>query len=219
MSLTSDVNKILNTMHSFNSSEKGVYGEKAVLAICEDIYQRKGGILIHSYAYKTEDVLAGNIKRDGAKYYVENLGSFTEIDVLLVTPYKVFPIEVKAYKANKITLSNEKISGCHSTNKSPEHQNEMHCRHLYPHIYTALPDGCSNYIVPIVVFADDCTLADVRTNDRKQYIKVTILNRLRSLIEEYNKPYNGYMIDLRVMDEKLKTAMVSNEKYLTLIKQ
>lgn len=213
MSLTTSVNSILGKMHKQSPTDKGTYGEEAVLAICEDIYQRQGGILIHSYSYKTVDGLAGNIKRHGNNLYVENLGSFTEIDVLLCTPYRVFPIEVKAYKANSIYLSNSGITGCAMNNKSPEHQNEMHCRHLYPHIYQSVPDGMVEYIIPIVVFVDEAKVADQRTEDRKEYIKVTILNQFRQLIESLNIPYNSTLLDLGSIEVQLRKAMVSSEKF------
>lgn len=219
MSLSSTVNGILDKMHSQSvASDKGSYGEQAVFSICEDIYQRKGGILIHSYEYRVEKELAGNIKRDGGRFYVENLGTVTEIDVLLVTPYRMYPIEVKAYKANKITLTNDKISGCASTGKSPEHQNEMHCRHLYPKVFMSLPNGMTEFITPIVVFADQAIVADMRSQDRKDYIKVTILNQLRQLLEELDKPYNNTLLDLPSIELKLRSAMTSSEKFLPYIK-
>lgn len=220
MSLSNSVNNILNKMHNQDkATAKGSYGEKAVFSICEDLYQRRGGILIHSYEYKVEKDLAGNIKRDGDKLYVENLGTTTEIDILLVTPYKLYPIEVKAYKANKITLTNDRISGCASTTKSPVHQHEMHLRHLYPKIFPSIPDGITDYIVPIVVFADESTIVDSRTKDNKEYIKVTILNQLRSLLEELDKPLNGYKLDLPSIEARLKEAMSSSEKFLPYIKK
>jgi hypothetical protein len=205
-------------MHSQKiASNKGTFGEQAVFSICEDIYQRKSGILIHSYSYKTEPGLAGNIKKNGDKLYVENLGSFTEIDILLVTSYKIFPIEVKAYKANTITLTDDKIKGCLNTDKSPVHQNEMHCRHLYPHIFTSIPEGMTDYIVPIVVFADETKVVDSRSNSQKEYIHVTILNQLRQLLENKNKPYNNKILDLKTIELKLRNVMISNEKFLPYI--
>lgn len=221
MSLSNTVNGILNKMHNQKvATDKGSYGEKAVFSICEDLYQRRGGILIHSYSYKVEKGLAGNIKLDEAKPRVENLGSITEIDVLLVTPYRVYPIEVKAYKAKAITLTNTAISGCLSTDKSPVHQNEMHMRHLYPQIFQALPDGrCYEFVVPIVVFADETTVIDKRTPDQKDYIKVTILNQLRQLLVYHDKPYDGIKLDLKSIELRLRGAMTSSEKFLPYIER
>lgn len=219
MSLSNTVNSILNKMHQQKvPTEKGAYGEKAVFSICEDLYQRRGGILIHSYMYKVEQGLAGNIKKDGNSFYVENLGSTTEIDILLVTPYKIYIIEVKAYKARQITLTNEKIAGCAADSKSPVHQNEMHARHLYPKIFTALPEGqCYEYIVPIVVFTDETKIVDSRTSDQRDYVHVTILNQIRQLLEEHDKPHNGTLLDVPSIEIKLRSAMTSNEKFLPYI--
>lgn len=219
MALSSDINGILDKMHSVKqATDKGTFGELNVFTICEDIYNRRGGILIHSYTYSTVKGLAGNIKWDG-KPYLENIGSFTEIDILLCTRNKIFPIEVKAYKANKITLTNERITGCRANEKSPVHQNEMHMRHLYPHIYTAIPNGSTGFIEPIVVFVDETEVIDSRTQDNREYIKVTILNQLRQLIEFYDKPFNNTLIDLPLLEKKLRNAMISSEKFLPYIQK
>ena len=115
-----EVDKILQQMHSEKGVDKGSFGEKAVLRICEEFYQKYGGILIHSYSYMVDRELPGNIKRhDDGTFYLENLGSTTEIDVLLITTYRIYPIEVKAYAAKKILLYDDRIEGCRITEKSP----------------------------------------------------------------------------------------------------
>lgn len=221
MSLSNTVNSILKKMHEQDvPTNKGTYGEQAVFSICEDFYQHCGGILIHSYSYKVDKSLSGNIKIDDkGKGYVENLGSTTEIDILLVTPYKMFSIEVKAYKAKKITLTNTGISGCAFSNKSPVHQNEMHMRHLYPAIFSSLPDGmCYQYVVPIVVFTDETVIVDSRTGYQLEYILVRTLNNLKMTIDSYNKVYNNTLLDLPSIESKLRSVMVSSEKFLPYIK-
>ena len=212
MSLDSDVNALLKTMHSEAPIEKGSTGELAVTRICEEIYQAYGGILYHSYEYKTDPNLAGNIKKDGGKFYIENTGPVTEIDVLLVTPFRIFPIEVKAYKAKKITLTDAEITGCSITNKSPVHQNEMHCRHLYSHIFKSLPNGSTDYIVPIVCFVDETVVSDKRKDWQKEYIKVCILNTLKSTITKFNTP-GSYRLDLTAIDQSLKDCATNWDKY------
>lgn len=211
MGIESDINKYLKQMHKTSSVDKGNIGEKAVLKVCEELYQKGGGILYHSFTYKTDSSQAGNIKRHDGKFYIENTGNVTEIDVLLVTEYRVFVLEVKAYKAKQITLTDEGISGCAITDKSPVHQNEMHCRHLYPSILRALPDGCSKYIVPVVIFVDNCTVTDNRSDTQKNYIYVSTLNQLESCLNTLNRPLD-YRIDLDVMDKCLSEICVSYEK-------
>lgn len=212
-SLGNAVNKHLSNMHNRTGADKGSFGEEAVFRICEDFYQREGGILIHSYSYKVDKDLEGNIKSDGTKLHVESLGSSTEIDVLYISQYRVFPIEVKAYKAKQITLTDDSISGCYVTNKSPVHQNEMHCRHMYSHIFRALPDGKTDYIVPIVCFVDSATITDNRSPWQQDYIKISILDTLEDLIRLNNTPLD-YKINLTTMNQILTEAKVSSEKYL-----
>lgn len=232
VSLKDSVSGILNQMHGKQSVAKGSYGENSVFKICEDFYQSCGGILIHSYEYAVDKELAGNIKRQdyGNSFYVENLGSTTEIDVMYISKYRVFPIEVKAYRANEITFTDDKIDGCYKVNKSPVHQNEMHCRHLYSHIYRALPKGgttrpvhtpygdlATEYIVPIVCMVDKADILDGRSDWQREYIKLTILDQLHELISFYNTPLD-YQIDLDLMDKVLKEDMTQSSTYLPVRK-
>lgn len=214
------IDSILKRMHSQDATDKGTTGEQAVFTICEKFYNEYGGILIHSYAYKTVDGLAGNIKTQYGGFYVENIGGYTEIDILLCTPFKIFPIEVKAYKAKKIILTDDRISGCNVTNKSPIHQNEMHMRHLYPQIFTNIPGGkCYDYVVPIVVFVDRCTVEDNRSREIQDYIPIAILNTLNATITKYNKPVNNTIIDLKGLEQSLRSAMVSNSVFLPYVQR
>ncbi len=213
-SLENAVNDALNKMHQNTSTGKGTYGEQAVLAICEKYYQKEGGILIHSYTYKTDPGQVGNIKRgENGQLYVENLSDYTEIDVLYVSKYRVFPIEVKAYKSKEITLDDSGIYGCYKTDKSPVHQNEMHCRHLYPFLFRGLPDGDTSYIVPLVCFADECKVIDSRSSWQQEYIRVCSPNGLDNLIRQLNTPL-GYRLNLQLIDNLLKEYMIKHEKYL-----
>lgn len=213
-SLDNSVNKVLSQMRTQSQTGKGSYGEMAVFKICEQFYQTSGGILIHSYSYKTDKSQAGNIKRgDNGSLYIENVGDLTEIDILYVSKFRVFPIEVKAYKAKEIRLDDAGIYGCYKTDKSPVHQNEMHCRHLYPYIFRALPDGNTEYIVPLVCMVDKAKIVDERSDWQKQYIKLCVLNNLEATIAQNNTPLD-YQINLQLMDKILKEAMLKNEKYL-----
>jgi len=218
MSLQDKVNSQLLKMREVGGTGKGVYGEQAVLRVCEEIYQKQGGMLFHSFVYKTNPNLEGNVKKDSdGRLYLEAVGKTTEIDILLVTPYKIFPIEVKAYKAKTITLTDKSIAGCFKTDKSPVHQNEMHCRHLYDGIFRALPYGYTEYIEPIVVFPERCEIKDERSLWQKAYIKVASLNQTRRCIEKLNKP-REYRLDLDVVDRCLKEICISCERKFALRK-
>lgn len=212
--LNSSVDQLLGKMRTSTQTGKGTFGEQAVFKICEQFYQTQGGILVHSYAYKTDRDQAGNIKKgQNGQLYVENTGDYTEIDVLYVSKFRIFPIEVKAYKAKEITLKDDGIYGCYKTDKSPVHQNEMHCRHLYPHIFRTLPDGDTRYIVPLICMVDKAKIIDARSEWQQMYIQLCVLNTLQQVIERNNTPLD-YQLNLQLMGNILKEAMISSEKYL-----
>ena len=208
------VNACLKKMSSVGGVGKGSFGEKAVFKVCEELYQNNGGLLYHSYSYKTDPTKAGNIKKnEQGVLFIENVGKTTEIDVLFVTNNKIFVLEVKAYKAKEIILTDKAITGCYITDKSPVHQNEMHCRHLYPAVLRAVPEGDVKFIEPIVVFVDKCRLIDKRSDRQKSYINVTVLDQLKGTLQRLNRPLD-YLIDLNIMAKCLSDACVSSEKVL-----
>ena len=90
----------------------------------------------------------------------------------------------------------------------------MHARHLLSGIFEALPDGDENYIVPIVVFVDRCKLVDKRSKWQREYIHKATLNKFADVLSANNTPLNGKFINLRLMEDKLKTIEVSVEKEL-----
>lgn len=210
-----EINAILKEMHSKQGVDKGDPGERAVLKLCESIYQQQGGILYHSFEYKTDKSLEGNIKKDDStgNLYIENLGSTTEIDILFVTPFRVFPIEVKAYRSKEITFTDKEIKGVFVTNKSPVHQNEMHCRHLYSYLFKALPNGDTSYIVPLVCLVDKATIRDERSDWQREYIKLCTLSALRKTLVKYNTP-GEYKLNLTSIDNTLKEIRTGYSSYL-----
>lgn len=201
---------------------KGTLGEMAVFRICEEVYSNMGGILYHSFQHKVDENLPGNIKRsEQGNLFIEKLGNYTEIDVLLVTPYVLLPIEVKTYSAIRgdgIILTDDGISGCREVSKSPVHQNEMHCRHLYSYIYKCLPDGKTKYIRPIVVFVDRCRVTDKRSRWQRDYIPFTSLNGLYDLISKLNVQQE-YRLDLDAVAAALNECCFGYEKILPLKKE
>ena len=212
--LDSSVNNLLGKMRTSTQTGKGTYGEQAVFKICEEFYQRDGGILVHSYSYKVDKSQAGNVKRgDNGKLFIENIGDYTEIDVLYISKFRVFPIEVKAYHAKEIRIDDAGIYGCYKTDKSPVHQNEMHCRHLYPFMFRALPRGNTSYICPIVCMVDKAKIIDERSDWQRDYIKLCVLNTLKRTIEQNNNPLD-FQLNIQLCDQLLKGAMLKSEKYL-----
>lgn len=63
------------------------------------------------------------------------------------------------------------------------------------------------------MFVDRCKLVDKRSAWQKEYIPKAIINNMRSVIIENNKP-GEFAINLQLMDECLKEIEVSHEKYL-----
>ena len=90
----STVKDFIDKMRKSSGVDKGVWGERAVLRLLLDLYRERGGILIHSYEYDTDPDKGGNIKNDEGRIYMEKLGPHTEIDILYVSQYRVYPIEV-----------------------------------------------------------------------------------------------------------------------------
>ena len=73
------------------------------------------------------------------------------------------------------------------------------------------------YIVPIVVFVDAAKIKDARSKWQRDYIKVTVLGKLSSVIEQLNKP-EEYRLDLDAIYQRLTDVKVSCEKELPLRK-
>ena len=212
--IDNSINNLLSNMHSNRGVDKGSVGEQAVFKICEKFYQTEGGILVHSYTHKVDPEQKGNIKKgENGQLYIENLGDITEIDILYISKYRIFPIEVKAYRAKQITLDDRGIYGCYKTDKSPVHQNEMHCRHFYSFMLRALENGDTDYIVPIVCMVDKCQLIDNRSYWQRNYIHLCVLNTLEDTIRQYNTP-KSHQMDLVLCDKLLKEGMIKSEIYL-----
>lgn len=220
------INSLLNDMRRAGKVQdmkaKGNYGEDAVIAICSDRKTRQGhGLLYQGFMYPYASnrdgvVYAGNIvyNTETEKFTeYSNKSINDEIDVLYVTPYRIFAIEVKSYHAKLIIDKNGWLyrSG-QPVDKSPIAQAEKHARHLYQSIYEVIPDGDWHYIVPIVCFVDQCKVSDDRHPVFVNYIPVCILNNLLNCINKYNKPLD-YNLDLNEIAKKLNSIKVSAKEF------
>ena len=210
-----------------NAKDKGDLGEDAVLDICLAIKRQVGGIVVQSFAYpyasnREGKNYTGNIKWENDQFveYTDQKGLTDEIDILLITPYRIFPIEVKSYKANIKVYDHwmdrdnngpDKPKGMIKVDKSPIAQAEKHARHLYHQLYMALPDGKADYILPIVCFVDRCTVDDDRSAAMQNYLPVTILNTLRPTIAQYNAPLR-YALDLDAIKRRLNEIKSATRK-------
>lgn len=219
------INDVLGKMRKAGKvqdmKEKGNLGEEAVLALCYDRRERSGvGLLYQSFMYPYQSnrqnvVYTGNIKYENGEFieYTDDKIN-DEIDVLYITPYRIFVIEVKSYGARKLEVYDHwfNYNGA-PVDKSPITQAEKHARHLYHAIYDVIPDGKPIYIVPIVCFVDKCQLLDDRDDYFQDYVPVSVLNTFLATIERNNVPLE-YNLDLTQIAAKLDKIKVSVKKTL-----
>lgn len=236
-----NINDILYDMRQSGRQQdmrgKGDSGEEAVLQLCLDRKRSVGnGLLFQSfkYPYQTNrqgQPYIGNIFYDikTRKFsHVTKDSLEDEIDILYVTPYRIFAIEVKSYHTKTIEVydawmnrygeyddgSGKKKRGTYPVNKSAVAQAEKHARHLYHAIYDMIPDGDYRYIVPMVCFVDRCVLRDDRKEELQEYLPVCILNTFLATFNKANKPLT-YNLDLDKIDRKLHQVCTSIKKELT----
>lgn len=202
--------------------DKGNAGEQAVLQVCLELQRKIGGLIYHSYQYPYQSdtsgkIYTGNIKLENGKYveYTESKRALEdEIDVLFVTDYRVFVIEVKSYHAKIEVYDHWLKKNGTEVDKSPILQTEKHCRHLYHAISYVLPDGNPNYIVPLCCFVDRCTVTDNRSPEFERYIPICILNNLKSTLMSLNTPLD-YNLNLEEIKRKLNEKKSNcEESYL-----
>lgn len=211
-----DINSILKSMRKSGKLQdmkgKGDAGEDAVLQLVLERQRRTGGLVYQSFRYPYQKnrqgvTYLGNIKLENGQFveYTDASNGRTledEIDVLLVTPYRIFPIEVKSYHAKLEVYDHWMDKQGTSVDKSPIAQAEKHARHLYHAIYDVLPDGRPEYIKPIVCFVDRCTVNDERDAKNIAYLPVCTLNLLKRTLVENNTPL-AYNIDIGAVKAKL----------------
>lgn len=220
-----DINSILSNMRKQgklqNMKGKGDAGEDAVLHLVLERQRHLGGLVYQSFKYPYQTnrqgiTYTGNIfYQDGQFVNVDTKKSGAaledEIDILLVTPYKVFPIEVKSYHAKLEVYNDWMRKQGEEVDKSPIAQAEKHARHLYHAIADVLPDGRPEYIKPMVCFVDRCILNDTRTEESIRYLPCCILNTLKATIVANNTPL-AYNLDLDAIKEKLRSIRTDVRK-------
>lgn len=219
------INDVLANMRKAGKIEdmhvKGDLGEEAVLSLCYERKQKtENGLLYQSFMYPYQSsrsgvVFTGNIKFENGQFVEYTDKSINdEIDVLYITPYRVFPIEVKSYHARTLDVYEHWFNRNSSpVDKSPISQAEKHARHLYHAIYDVIPDGNPSYIQPMVCFVDRCKVRDDRSDHFVDYIPVCILNNFLRTLNKYNTPLQ-YNLDLTAIEKKLNQVKVSVKRVL-----
>lgn len=220
------INDVLRKMREAGKfqdmKQKGNLGEDAVVALCADRRDRTGhGLLYQGFMYPYQKDSTGKVVTGNIQYNAET-GKFVEytsekikdeIDVLYITPFRIFPIEVKSYHATiDIDANCWLYKNGEPVEKSPLAQAEKHARHLYHAIYDVIPDGDPDYIVPICCFVDRCKIRDVRSQAIVDYIPVCTLNTFLKCIAKYNTPMS-FNIDLEKVEERLEQVKTSTKKY------
>jgi len=163
---------------------------------------------MYPYASNRQNqVYLGNIFYDEEKgsYYDMTRQLNDEIDILYISHYRIFPIEVKAYTDSSIVLTDQwMMRRKKPVEKSPLAQAEKHARHLYHQLYDVIPEGDPSYIKPLVCFVASATVDDQRSNIMQFYLPATILNTLQRTLSDFDTP-GKYTLDLAMIEKKLKS--------------
>lgn len=216
-----DINKILKQMREsgkiMDHKGKGSAGEKAVLEVAHEFLRSTGGIMYLSYKYPYQSdrsgaCYLGNIKYENGKFVDYSSTSYNdEVDVLLITPYRIYPIEVKSYHA-KIELYDFWMrKNKEEVDKSTIVQTEKHARHFYHFLNPFIPEGNPDYIVPIACFVDRCEISDNRSTLQQEYVKVAILNTLMQTLIKTHTPLDN-CLDIQAIYEYMDKKKVSFER-------
>jgi hypothetical protein len=222
-----DINRMLANMRKsgrlMDMKGKGDGGELAALNVLLDIQRRIGGQVYLSYMYPYQKNRSGktylsNIKLEDGRYvaYTEALGNRQyndEVDLLYITPYRIFAIESQSCHATMELSDTWMLKNKEPVDQSPVTQAEKHARHLYHAIYEYLPDGNPRYIIPITCFAGRCKIVDNRRAGLRDKLPVCVLNNLRKVISDYNTPLE-YNLDTEAIRERLRKIKVNVKKEL-----
>jgi len=216
------IDKLLSDMSKLRGREagkgKGDIGEAAAFQIFK-MYKKRIGrrcVIFQSYAFPYAANVEGNIKlgTDGSFMHEPGKpGTDDEIDIVMLTDYRVFLIEVKAYSGQiKVT----DIWTHHANqwdDKSPICQAEKHGRHFYHTFYDVLPEGAHEYIKLVTVFTGTCVIEDARTKN-KDYIPIAIANDANRIVSIYDKP-SKYIVDVDAVVKKMLESK-SSVKYVLI---
>lgn len=203
-----------------NFTVKGDIGEEIVLALARKYQKKYSSIVIHSYKYpyavrKNGEPHIGNIKlTEKGEFYNETSESYEdEIDVLLITDYRIFIFEVKARTGKWVVTDDWITQNNKYEEKSPVCQVEKHARHFYHQIYEWIPNGRPEYIIPVLIFVDKATIDDSRSESELDYINITIADRFSKLVKEKDTPLE-YAIDKEKLVTYLRKIGTLNKLYV-----
>lgn len=214
------INRSLREMHAagkvMDIKAKGAAGEAAAFDIVHEYRTKRGGILRQGFMYpyasnRQNQVYLGNIfwDEERQKYYDMTKQLNDEIDILYISSYRIFPIEVKSYHDNSIVVTDSWMERRgKKVEKSPFAQAEKHARHLYHQLYDVIPFGDPRYIIPVVCFVDESVIDERRSQKMQYYLPMTVLDNLKQLLIDRDMPVddeNRYTLDLEMIEKKLKS--------------
>ena len=182
--------------------KKGALGEKAAAAALRRYIAKNGGRLFHSvtfgYAKNSAGVeYPGNLNYKDEKLFETGSGGINndEVDLMLVTPRRIFLVECKAYRQSVGELRTTDywtFRGTAPMSKCVLCQTEKHAWHFYHRFYELLPEGNPKYIIPVLAWVDSARFVDERS---VADFPVTSLNGLGRTISLLDKPLE-YLIDV-----------------------
>lgn len=214
--LVQDVNRQLKEIFNDNTLTPQQRGDKGEMVIGELVQywasKYEGSIFEHSFMYEQGPILPTQNSKEEVPV--------TESDIIAITPYAIFVIEVKTvyghmkvYEDSNIEIIKKGTFTGNFESKNYLRQNEMHCRHLYYHLKDILPDGNPAYIKPLIVMTGKMKIYDERNNADKRRYPIVITNRLIPTLEEYNKP-NKFLLDLNKINKRLNKIRVLDKNRL-----
>lgn len=180
------INTLLKEISVINDERKGVLGEEIAFEVLKRYTKARGNsILINTVIYPYYSNTPGNIKLKDNKFISLNDNDTNdEVDIVLITPYKIFLCEVKAYRYDIEFTDLWVYRSKTAVEKSTTAQAEKHARHFYHNFCESIPHGNSEYIIPVIVIADKSKIQDNRSIEWKNYIHITNINKLNKLISE-----------------------------------
>lgn len=197
------------------SRKKGVLGEKAAAAALRRYIAVNGGRLFHSvtFAYAKKNLgteYPGNLNYKDGKLFETGSGGINddEVDLMLITPRRIFLVECKAYRQTVGELRTTdywSFRGGEPMTKCVLCQAEKHARHFYHQFYNLLPEGNPKYIIPVLAWVDSAKFADERS---VADFPVTSLNGLGRTISLLDKPLD-YLIDIQGFVTALSAVLKS----------
>lgn len=193
--------------------KKGAAGELAALDIVHTYRAVRGGLLKQGFTYpyasnRQGKTYLGNIfwDEEAGRFYDLTRQLNDEIDILYISNYRIFPIEVKSYHDSTMVVEHGWLyRQGRRVEKSPYAQAEKHARHLYHQLYDVIPDGDPRYIIPMVCFVDACRVDDKRSPEMQYYLPTVPLSSLKTVLMDRDTPVGEYTLDLSTIEKKLKS--------------